>query len=456
MELISYISIRKKVYPISISGDLEGFSVLLEASYPLTQSSASYVWYRNGVVVQESDTNTLTVIESGTYKVSVYAPYFGTSQEVNVNIYDGIFGYIDDGNWDVHGAFIKVFHNQQIVLEGLSDKNGIYGIPVQNSYQGATVEITHPAYETKQIENVNLVSGSDLELNTSLVKKPSRFQGFKQYHIVFDDTIRCFRQITENQNSISSIFETPIFGFLKSLNDNFGTVCDLAIFLYEESSNFYLSETPDTFKQEFQDNKHWLRIGYHAYSQSEKYGAGQPRDLITDYREARDEIERIAGLGVWLPNTYIGHHYKARAHEMADLAAEGVKFIDASPYEMPTRLAYQYNTAQMNEWKTKGYYYDSEHDFIVCSRTSIERRLGKWADSGGLPPDEIYSSMETYFDEFINPVPGFYHIETHEQRLFDLSSIYAKGIYDTAKWMYENGFTPKFKDEADWIFGQLE
>lgn len=125
------------------------------------------------------------------------------------------------------------------------------------------------------------------------------------FHLSFDDTIECFKDITEND--YDSIFGNPTFLWFKELHETYGVVITCYCYYEELDENpFDLEECTRKYQSEFKANSNWLRFGFHALNGNTIYD-GKQEDIYSDYittikalieivgRESIDNIIRLQG-----------------------------------------------------------------------------------------------------------------------------------------------------------------
>lgn len=94
------------------------------------------------------------------------------------------------------------------------------------------------------------------------------------FHLSFDDTIECFKDITEND--YDSIFGNPTFLWFKELHETYGVVITCYCYYEELDENpFDLEECTRKYQSEFKANSNWLRFGFHALNGNTIYDGKQ-------------------------------------------------------------------------------------------------------------------------------------------------------------------------------------
>ena len=83
-------------------------------------------------------------------------------------------------------------------------------------------------------------------------------------HMSLDDQLGCLKDLTDNKDNYSSLFESPYLAPIKTLHDEYGCKFTLMLFNTDKELNFSLSDVTDKFYNEFEENAHWLKFAYHG------------------------------------------------------------------------------------------------------------------------------------------------------------------------------------------------
>lgn len=132
-------------------------------------------------------------------------------------------------------------------------------------------------------------------------------------YFFIDDVIWVFRDIARQKPN--SIFDNAYMKMLKRAHDDNGLTVQLNVFyrtdFFYGNDEFTLSEMPDTYKEEFQANKDWLRLAFHAKQEFPDYPYVNAtyQDVKDNFETIQREVERFAGPGCysdvlcthWLP-----------------------------------------------------------------------------------------------------------------------------------------------------------
>ena len=171
----------------------------------------------------------------------------------------------------------------------------------------------------------------------------------KKTYFYIDDVIWLFRDLARQRPK--SIYDNAFIKMLKEAHDKFGMKVQLNVFLrtdfYYGNDEFYLSEMPDCYKEEFTEASSWLRFGFHSKQEFPDYPYVNATydDVRANLEDTKKEIFRFAGeksfayatVPHWLPIS------KAGCQALAD---GGIKVLCVSAGEItpysgdPAQLPY--------------------------------------------------------------------------------------------------------------------
>lgn len=132
-------------------------------------------------------------------------------------------------------------------------------------------------------------------------------------YFFIDDVIWVFRDIARQKPA--SLFDNAYMKMLKKAHDDNGMTVQLNVFyrtdFFYGNDEFTLAEMPDTYKEEFQANKDWLQLAFHAKQEFPDYPYvnASYEDVKDNFETIQREVERFAGPGCyadvlcthWLP-----------------------------------------------------------------------------------------------------------------------------------------------------------
>jgi len=117
---------------------------------------------------------------------------------------------------------------------------------------------------------------------------------FPRYRFSVDDNIECLKDLAHHQDHYRSIFDSEYFGFWRQMHETYQAKVQFNIFF--ETEGFNLSQMPDKYKAEWEDNADWIRLTFHA---RRNWPAPEPgltyAEIERDFLLVTDQITRFAG-----------------------------------------------------------------------------------------------------------------------------------------------------------------
>ena len=216
-------------------------------------------------------------------------------------------------------------------------------------------------------------------------------------HFSIDDFIDALTGLKEAK--YQSIFEQPIFAVLRRVHKECGAV--FSCYCFYENENGSLEEVPSAYAEEFQENAHWLRFGFHGLNPDSNYGstkfkAGNWIDdgniALLHYTKVMEQLVRITGGGECIDRFPRVHYY---AGTIIDCKAwKGAEYgICGLITAEDERVCYYHDEVQWKELINHGSYFDEQLN-IGFWRTCI--RLENMQDAAMLEAalDSINSKQD--------------------------------------------------------------
>lgn len=250
------------------------------------------------------------------------------------------------------------------------------------------------------------------------------YNGEKQYRIHVDECIYCLWDL--QNNNYDSVFDEPLFAEYKRIHDLYGTVFVLSLHFTQlndiawgapfppEMIEWDLSQMPDKWKREFEENSDWLKFSYHTYAYEYKYTTSDKiaeRDWEQDIIDMEKEVVRFAGADSW-NSMYVKTHGVCGDENLIEIfKRHGAKYFegDAEHVEkMDSSMQSYYLTDEQQNWmfKNGGYYDDSNGALFLPGAGNIERIYGF------IPGGDRYKvsmSMDEYMGKFVYASDYFVH-----------------------------------------------
>ena len=165
----------------------------------------------------------------------------------------------------------------------------------------------------------------------------------KKVHLSFDDVSICMKDLVRDSAKYNSIFQQPFLSELQKIHESTGA--KFTLYVYENDSDYEISQFPQKFADEFDSNSEWLKIGYHAMSPSISKDSISKSSifipsfhradsiLTTKFRHAKSKILRL-------------HYFHATQEEVAFLVSKGITTLLAADDE---RISYSLSEYENSE-----------------------------------------------------------------------------------------------------------
>ena len=270
-----------------------------------------------------------------------------------------------------------------------------------------------------------------------------------RYRFSIDDNSFFLRDIAHND--YRSLFDCFYLRTLRDLHKQYGTKFSLNIYYaaadndnFPTDADFRISQFPDRYKSEWQDNADWLKLAFHAYANKPDwpYQDAEPKKLMADLDLVASEIHRFAGEETYAPPTII--HWGMTRHEaFTPLFNRGVRVLSGYFRQHDGRWDVNYN------WDDARSEYLSCHnawkDFqsgIVFSRVSIV--------CNSVPVDRVAATLEPLAQD--PNTAEIMDLLTHEQYFWPFYSRYIpdhpQRLDTVLRWVSERGYKPVFFHEG--------
>lgn len=144
-----------------------------------------------------------------------------------------------------------------------------------------------------------------------------------------DDNIRFLENLTKNRPA--SLFDDPYLKFHKELHEKYGLKVQFNLFYENIDKTFNLSQMTDAYKEEFQANKDWLMLGFHARHECPDYPYinATYEEVWCDYSLIEKEIIRFAGKEV-ITQSLITHWVVMTKEGVQALVDKGAKMMSCT------------------------------------------------------------------------------------------------------------------------------
>lgn len=274
------------------------------------------------------------------------------------------------------------------------------------------------------------------------------------YRLSSDDNIIFLKDINENKDTYTSIFDNPYLAVYKEAHDKYGANVQLNIhYECKEYANFStdrgyfnLSMMTDKFKEEWEANSSWLRLSFHAKDVMPRmpYRNTTMTEISEDAKQIHAEIIRFAGEKTLCSNATTVHWGQCTLDGVRGLRNIGIKGLYGYFYNRKATgepsVSYHYPAYFVDYLRNRDFWYDTEEDMLYGRIDSV---------LNSLTLDGVIPKMESIKANPGNA--GGLDIMIHEQFFYEDFSAYIpefKEIVLTAcKWAQENGYKGYYMEE---------
>ena len=325
--------------------------------------------------------------------------------------------FVSRGVWtDGTGENVTITENEYKIMFSQTAQTGTYDI--DDTLSLVTYFSTKNKYDLEQANKFNS------KLNY-INKTNCTWTGNKICHFSVDDTYALIKDLTDNAETYTSIFDNSTLSTLKTIHDSTGLCITFNTFNTLSTDNTYsISNVPQkaAFQSEFQANKNWLRFAFHGEYDYSKYDSSP--NILTSYNTFVSAIYKLTGdYGCIDRFTRLGFFAGSLENVLKIKDIEhgitGLLCADAT-----NRDSYYLDAEQNKIVQQKGMYVDADNEIIMLK--SITRDFNNMSA-------EIENNLcyQKYVEVF-----------THEYE-----TNWTTGCGNIATWLKNNGFVFAFPSD---------
>ena len=266
----------------------------------------------------------------------------------------------------------------------------------------------------------------------------------KRYRFSTDDNILFLKDLALNASKYGSIFDNEYLAFWKEMHGKYGTKIQFNI--YYQTEGFNLSQMPEKYKSEWQENSDWIRLTFHALQNDppNPYITASYQLMLHDFSLVTGEIERFAGRRLLSPFTTV-HWGEATLDACRALRDNGIKGL-AGYFLVDPSIGKPIVSYYLNDDRTK---YLNEHDYWKDTKEGLffikHDLVINLLEPGDIAPtlDSIASNphrsdlMEVMIHEqYFNRQFTYYEPDAKER------------VIAALEWLKRNGYQSVFYEEG--------
>ena len=198
----------------------------------------------------------------------------------------------------------------------------------------------------------------------------SNYKEERKVHISIDDTIKIFKDLTDNEQNFKSIFENDTLKFLRECNKNYGA--KFSLYCFYEYGDISLDKCTEKFKEEFEENSEWLQFGFHSYNNSVDYTQSSIEITKEQYESVIKHLKRIVGeksiTRLVRLERFLANRQTVNIFKECEIGIQGLLGADS----IDRQNYYLENNENMKLFK-KGEYFDNDIGiYFYCTDIRIE------------------------------------------------------------------------------------
>ena len=271
-------------------------------------------------------------------------------------------------------------------------------------------------------------------------------------HISFDDVSYCFKNL--KNETYTSLYQEPLFGWLKELHDAYGAKFSLYVYYND------IKDVPSTYAEEFAAASDWLKIGLHADHSGNSSGFATYDEGKAAWDTFVSYVKTITGTTDSIDRMPRLHYFagsKAALQGMKDAECGALGFLAAddsrnSYYFDSTTSSNLYNTDHITDHNNGLVFLttDMRGDWFLSNFSSSNNYRQPMYGTVYEEMQDRYSSDA--YDEMLEWCIFF----SHEWQFYDGTTLGEglKWTEDACKFAFENGIA--FGYPQDYTFGQTE
>jgi hypothetical protein len=262
----------------------------------------------------------------------------------------------------------------------------------------------------------------------------------KRYRFSVDDNIEFLKDLGLNPDRYASLFDHWYLGFWREMHCEYGAGIHLNI--YYQTAGFDLTQMPDKWKDEWQENASWLHLSFHALQDKpdRPYRNAAYAQIAHDYDLVCGHIRRFAGNEL-LGNTTTIHWAECPRDAIIALRDRGIErligLFSIQGYEGPCTTGYYLSRAQCGHCDSRGAWHDRETGLTFIRCTSVVNAI---------EVEEIESFLNARTDtpQTSEMVELLIHEQYFRQELHYYQPTVMEKVRTALRWVADRGYEPVF------------
>ena len=262
----------------------------------------------------------------------------------------------------------------------------------------------------------------------------------KRFRFSVDDNIEFLKDLGLDPDRYPSLFDHWYLGFWRDMHREYGAKIHLNI--YYQTAGFDLTQMPDGWKAEWQENASWLHLSFHALQDQpdRPYRNARYAQLAHDYDLVCGQIRRFAGNEV-LTNTTTLHWAECPRDAALALRDRGIErlvaLFDVQGYEGACTTGYYLSREQCAYCDTRNAWRDAETGLTFIRCTAVVNALTVEDIPRVLDPRTATPQTQDMLELLI-------HEQYFRRELHYYQPTVMDKVRTALRWAVEHGYEPVF------------
>ena len=266
---------------------------------------------------------------------------------------------------------------------------------------------------------------------------------YRTYALGVDDVILCLKNIWQNQDRFTSLFDDPFLATYRDLHETFGTHVHMHVYYQTVDGSFNLSMFPDKYKAEFRANADWLRFSFHALADEpdSPYKNATYEQVMHEGQLVAKELARFAGSEV--TDRFTSQHWADSAlpgtRAFRDLGFSALDAYFIFDEQGNPQVSYYLNAEQARHAATRDLWIDTKEN-IVFVKDDIVLNSHR--------PERIEQRLDAILQR---PDHAFMYLLIHEQYFYPdyrhYLPDYRERLFCGVEWCVRNGYRSVWVDD---------
>jgi hypothetical protein len=296
----------------------------------------------------------------------------------------------------------------------------------------------------KQENSIVARAESGGKITTDVITALWDRNSLKRYRFSTDDNIVFLKDLALNASKYSSIFDNEYLAFWREMHEKYGARVQFNT--YYQTEGFNLSQMPDKYRPEWEENADWMRLTFHALQNDppNPYIGASYQVMLHDFSLVTGEIARFAGRRLLSPFTTV-HWGEATLEACKALRNQGMKglvgYFLVDPGIGRPIVSYYLDHDRTMYLNARDYWKDTREDLFFIKHDLVinllqPKDIAPTLNSIASNPHKSHLMEVMIHEQYFNRQYPHYEPDAHER------------VITTLEWLRGNGYRSVFYEEG--------